>query len=292
MSILLQVFINGILIGGIYGLISIGLTLIFGVTRVINFAHGEFLMLSMYTTYFLFYYFKLDPYLSIVIVTPLLFTIGLMTQKIIIKPILNAPPLIQMFITFMLAIILQNLALLIWKADYRSIEAITSTLKYGEVRISVARLVAFVIAAVISVFVYLFLEKTYSGTAISSIAQDRDAAKLMGVNVDRMYLITFGIGSACVGVAGCILMPIYYVFPSIGTSFVMVAFVVVVLGGFGNIIGAMIGGLIIGLVESFSSYYFTAELSQAFYYFIFVTVLIFRPQGLMGIAGAEEMGMK
>lgn len=290
--LLLQIFINGILIGGIYGLISIGLTLIFGVVRVINFAHGEFLMLSMYTTYFFFYYFKLDPYLSIFIVTPLLFMIGLMSHRLIIKPVLSAPALIQMFITFMLSITLQNLALLVWKADYRSIKVVSSALRYAEINISVSRLFAFVIAAVISVLIYLFLEKTYSGKAISAIAQDRDAARLMGINVDRMYMVTFGIGSACVGVAGSLLMPIYYVFPGIGTSFVMVAFVVVVLGGMGNLIGAILGGLIIGLVESFSSYLFTTELSQAFYYLIFIAVLIFRPQGLMGILGAEEMGLK
>lgn len=292
MWIVLQVFINGILIGGMYALISIGLTLIFGVIRVINFAHGDFLMVSMYATFFLFHYFGLEPYFAIIFVAPFLFLIGLTMQRFVIKPVLKFPSLIQMFITLMLSVVLQNVALLLFKADYRSIQTMGSVLTFGEIRIGVSRLIAFVIAGIISFGIYLFLEKTYTGTAISCIAQDRDAARLMGIDVDKMYLLTFGISSACAGIAGCVLMPIYSVYPSVGVSFVMICFVVVVLGGMGNIIGAMIGGLIIGIVESFSSYFFTAELSQPFYFLIFIGVLLFRPQGLMGIVGAEEMGLK
>ena len=290
----LQLTINGLLQGGIYSLISIGLTLIFGVTRIVNFAHGEFLMLAMYATFFLFQFVGIDPYLSLLIVTPLLFVLGLCSERLVIHPILNAPSFMQIFATVGLSIALQNAALFFWTADYRSVKTTYAGMMVpaGEFLISFARLMAFVAAVVISYGVFLYLKKTYTGKAIRAVAQNRTAATLMGINIRQIYFFTFGLGTALVGIAGALLMPIYYVFPTVGGLFVLTAFVVVVLGGLGNMTGAFIGGLVIGLVESYSGFYGATQLKEAVYFVIFILVLLLKPSGFYGIVGAEEMGEK
>ncbi len=293
LEVLTQVAVSGILLGGVYALISIGLTLIFGVLRVINFAHGEFLMVAMYATYWLFHLYGLDPYVSIIVVTALLFVLGLLTQTVIIRPILNAPSSMQIFATVGLSIVFQNAALLIWKGDYRSVETAYSkaVLNVGPLLVGVSRLVAFLVALAITVGIFLFLKRTYVGKAIRCTAQDRTAALLMGINTNRIYLITFAIGTALVGIAGALLIPIYPTFPTVGAYFVLIAFVVVVLGGLGNMTGALLGGLIIGLVEAFSGFYVPAY-KEAVYFVVFILVLLVRPTGLFGVAGAEEVGLK
>jgi branched-chain amino acid transport system permease protein len=290
----LQLTINGLLQGGIYSLISIGLTLIFGVTRIVNFAHGEFLMLAMYATFFLFQFVGIDPYLSLLIVTPLLFVLGLCSERLVIHPILNAPSFMQIFATVGLSIALQNAALFFWTADYRSVKTTYAGMMVpaGEFLISFARLMAFWAAVVISYGVFLYLKKTYTGKAIRAVAQNRTAATLMGINIRQIYFFTFGLGTALVGIAGALLMPIYYVFPTVGGFFVLTAFVVVVLGGLGNMTGAFIGGLVIGLVESYSGFYGATQLKEAVYFVIFILVLLLKPSGFYGIVGAEEMGEK
>jgi branched-chain amino acid transport system permease protein len=290
----LQLTINGLLQGGIYSLISIGLTLIFGVTRIVNFAHGEFLMLAMYATFFLFQFVGIDPYLSLLIVTPLLFVLGLCSERLVIHPILNAPSFMQIFATVGLSIALQNAALFFWTADYRSVKTTYAGMMVpaGEFLISFARLMAFLAAVVISYGVFLYLKKTYTGKAIRAVAQNRTAATLMGINIRQIYFFTFGLGTALVGIAGALLMPIYYVFPTVGGLFVLTAFVVVVLGGLGNMTGAFIGGLVIGLVESYSGFYGATQLKEAVYFVIFILVLLLKPSGFYGIVGAEEMGEK
>lgn len=293
LEVLAQVAVSGILLGGVYALISIGLTLIFGVLRVINFAHGEFLMIAMFATFWLHELYGLDPYVSIALVTVLLFVLGLATQAVIVRPILSAPSAMQIFATVGLSIVLQNGALLVWKADYRSVETVYSkaVITIGPLLVGVSRLVAFLVALGITAALFLFLKKTYLGKAIRCTAQDRTAALLMGINTNRIYLVTFAIGTALVGVAGALLMPIYPTFPTVGTYFVLIAFVVVVLGGMGNMTGALLGGLIIGLVEAFSGFYVPA-LKEAVYFVVFILVLLIRPTGLLGIAGAEEVGLK
>jgi branched-chain amino acid transport system permease protein len=290
----IQLTINGLLQGGIYSLISIGLTLIFGVTRIVNFAHGEFLMLAMYATFFLFHFVGVDPYLSILIVTPLLFVLGICSERLVIHPILNAPSFMQIFATVGLSVALQNAALFFWTADYRSVKTTYSGMMVpaGEFLISFARLMTFLAAIVISYGVFLYLKKTYTGKAIRAVAQNRTAATLMGINIRQIYLFTFGLGTALVGIAGALLMPIYYVFPTVGGLFVLTAFVVVVLGGLGNMTGAFIGGLVIGLVESYSGFYGATQLKEAVYFVIFILVLLLKPSGFYGIVGAEEMGEK
>ncbi|MFB3819800.1 MAG: branched-chain amino acid ABC transporter permease [Candidatus Methylomirabilales bacterium] len=292
-AIFAQVAVSGILLGGVYALISIGLTLIFGVLRVINFAHGEFLMIAMYASFWLFSLYGLDPYGSIVLVVALLFLVGLVVQFLVIRPILNASASMQIAATVGLSILLQNLALVTLTANYRSVDTALSkaVISAGPLLLGVSRVVAFVVALAITGLLFLFLQKTYLGKAIRCTAQDRTAAQLMGINIDRVYLVTFAIGSALVGVAGALLAPLYPVFPTVGTYFVLVAFVVVVLGGLGNLTGALLGGFIIGLVEAFSGFY-VPELKEAVYFVVFIVVLLIRPTGLFGVVGAEEVGLK
>jgi branched-chain amino acid transport system permease protein len=189
--------------------------------------------------------------------------------------------------------VLQNAALMVWKADYRSVdtEYARAVLSLGPLQVGVSRLAAFLVALAITIGLFWFLKRTYLGKAIRCVAQNKTAALLMGVNIARINLITFGIGAALVGVAGALLMPIYPVFPTTGTYFVLIAFVVVVLGGMGNVTGAFLGGLIIGLVEAFSGFYVPA-LKEAVYFVVFIAVLWLRPTGLFGVVGAEEMGLK
>jgi len=292
--ILLQLIINGLLLGGIYALISIGLTLIFGVVRVINFAHGEFLMLSMYITYFSYTFLGLNPYLSLLISIPLMFLAGMAIDQLIIRPLREAPAYMQVFATVGLSIVLLNLALLLFTGDYQSIHLpfAEKSLHLGGLFLSYAKLVIFFSAILVSVGLYLLLQYTNMGKQIRAIAQDRMAAKLMGINLNRIYMLTFGIGTALVGIAGGLILPVYYVFPSVGVYFVLTAFVVVVLGGMGNMVGALLGGFIIGIADSLSGYYIDPSLKEVVSFIIFLVVLLIRPSGLMGIVGAEEMGMK
>ncbi|WP_366922228.1 branched-chain amino acid ABC transporter permease [Metallumcola ferriviriculae] len=291
----MQVIISGLLLGGIYALISIGLTMIFGVVRIVNFAHGEFLMLAMYATFWMFNLFQLDPYVAVFIVTPLLFLIGVLVQRVFIQPILNAPATVKIFSTLGLSIVLQNLALMFWKADYRTVQTSyqTSVINLGTLVISYPRLVAFIVATGINIALFFFFKRTYMGKAIRAVALDRGAAMLMGINVYNIYLLAFGLGTAFVGIAGALLMPIYYVFPTVGSLFILTAFVVVILGGMGSVLGAFIGGLIIGLVEAFAGFYLDPALKEAVYFIIFILILVLKPTGLFGLGrGSEEVGMR
>ncbi len=280
----IQLIINGLLLGGIYALISIGLTLIFGVIEIINFAHGEFLMLSMYASFWLFQLYGVDPYVSLFMVVPTFFVIGWAVQRIIIQPIIHAPPLNQIFATVGVSLVLQNAALFFWKADYRTVRTAYSTLSWGGLMISIPRLVAFILALAIIAALLTFLKRTYTGKAIRALAQEKRAAMLMGIDIYRTYKIAFGIGIACVGAAGAILIPIYYAFPTVGGLFVLIAFVVVILGGYNSLVGALIGGLIIGVVEAFSGFFLSPHLKEAVYFVIFIFILVLRPTGLFGRA--------
>jgi branched-chain amino acid transport system permease protein len=286
LTTVLQLIINGLLLGGMYALISIGLTLIFGVLEIINFAHGEFLMLGMYASYWLFQLYGIDPYLSLLIILPLFFFVGLAVQRMAIQPILTAPALNQIFMTVGLSMVLQNVALFFWTADYRTVKTAYSsvTLKTSGLLISFPRLVAFLLAIGTIVALLIFLKKTYTGKAIRALAQERKAAMLMGINVNRTYQIAFGIGIACVGAAGAMLIPVYFVFPTVGTLFVLIAFVVVILGGYNSLIGALVGGLMIGVVEALSGFFISPHLKEAIYFVIFILILLFRPAGLFGRA--------
>jgi branched-chain amino acid transport system permease protein len=282
--------INGILLGGVYALISIGLTLIFGVMNIINFAHGEFLMLSMYITFWLFHLYGVDPYLSILLIMPVFFLLGILVQRVIIQPILNAPHIAQIFATVGLSIVMQNAALLAWKADYRSIRVAygISNIKTGGLIISFPRLVTFAIAIAIVIGLFIFLKETLIGRAIRATAQNVRAALLMGINTNRIYFLAFALGTVCVGIAGGLLAPLYPTYPTVGAYFVLIAFVIVVLGGMGSMVGALLGGLLIGVVEVFSGFYVAPALKELFCFIVFIMILIFRPSGLMGKRGLSR----
>jgi len=280
-ELVIQLLINGILIGGVYGILSVGLTMIFGVLRVVNFAHGEFIMLAMYSTFWLSFLHPSDI-LAAVIVAPTFFILGFVIAKYIINPIINDPELSQVFTTMGMGIVMQNAALILWKADPRSKTVTGIPLKLGFLMISYPRLRAFLIAAAVIIILVLILKMTYVGKAIRASAQNRNASAMLGVNLSRIYAIAFGLGIALAAVAGVLLLPIYPAFPMIGLHFVLICFVVVVLGGLGSIPGALVGGLIIGIIESFTGFFVDPSLKSVVYFIVFILVLLFRPKGLFG----------
>jgi branched-chain amino acid transport system permease protein len=278
----LQVCSNGILLGGIYALISMGLTLIFGVMNVVNFAHGEFLMISMYMAFWLYYFLGIHPYVSLVIVIPAMFFIGLLTQKGLIQRLIGAGHFAQIFVTVGLIIALQNGALFFWTADFRGVhtEIGKYALNIGGCLISTSRVLILAVSILVMVGLLVFLKKTYIGRAMRATSQNGRAAWLMGINVNQIYMIAFGIGSLCVGVAGAMLMPVYSVFPTVGSYFVLVAFVVVVLGGMGDIVGAFVAGIIVGLIETIGGYVLAPRLGVLCVFILFVLILLFMPSGI------------
>jgi len=284
MEQILQVFISGILSGGIYALVSVGLALIFGVVGLVNFAHGEFLMLAMYISYWIYNLFGLDPYQSLLINLLLMAVIGYITFKVIMERVLDSNHSIQMLITLALSMVLQNLALMLWKADYRSIriDLTNDTMNLGFLTFTTPRVIAFFIAIGASISLYLYLQKTFTGAAMRAISQDAKAAQLMGINIKKTYGLAFIIGITLVGLAGLLMSPIYPAFPTVGANFSILAFIVVVLGGLSSVPGAIIGGLLIGVVESFAGYFAGPAYQQAAYFLLFILVLIFKPNGLFG----------
>lgn len=291
MDAFLQLALSGLFIGGLYALISAGLTLVFGVLRVVNFAHGEYLTISMYLTYFFSTRMGVDPFVAGLMVVPILFACGLITERILIRPTLEAPHVVQVFVTFALSLFLQNLLLVMFTSDYRSLRTsyATTTFALGPVQVSWLRLVVFVAALAMAAGLAAFLRYSYLGKAIRATAQDRRSARLVGINVDRVYAITFAIGCALVGAAGVLLAPLFPVNPYSGADMILVSFVIVVLGGMGSIAGACLGGLLIGVVESFSGYYLGGEMKQIIYFIFFMLLLAVRPVGLFGRRGAEVM---
>ena len=293
MEIGLQVLVSGILLGGVYALATIGLTLVFGVLRIVNFAHGEFLMVSMYATFWLFNLLGIDPYVALLVVPVLMFGFGLLAERLVIRPTLTRPHMVQTFGTLGLSTLLVNLAQVLWSANYRSVETALSQIKVslGLIDLGLPRLLAFVLAMLISLALYLFLRLTYTGKAIQATAENVAAAKLMGINVNRIYALTFALGSAVTGAAGCLLMPIFYAYPRIGLDFVGVMFVVAVMGGLGSVPGAIIAGLIIGVVETTSGFFISPAFKQAIYFIAFILVLVIKPAGLLGTRGSETVGV-
>jgi len=284
MEIFLQSLISGILIGGVYALIGIGLTIIFGVMRVINFAHGDLMMLGMYTTYYLFSLFHVDPFLSIFITIPLMFLFGALLQKVVINRVLGALPQNQILLTIGLGLIMSNAVMLAFTSDYKilSTKYSSSSVRIMGISISLPLLISFAITSVITVVLYWFLMKTDTGQAIRATAQDREAARLMGINVSRMSIIAFGLGSALAATAGALISPTYYIFPQVGSVFTLKAFVITVLGGMGSVVGATLGGVLIGVAESVGGLYFGSGWKEVVVFVLFLLVLLFKPSGLLG----------
>ena len=279
-----QTLVSGLLIGGLYAVIGVGMSLIMGVMRIINLAHGELLMVGMYVTYWLFATFHMDPYLSLLISMPVLFLLGVAIQKGLVARILDKKSILpenQVILTVGVAMILANSARLIFGSDYKSVYTSYSTKTFflGNVSVSVPLLAAFAISVFITGIIFVLLIKTDLGRSIRAVAQDREAAILMGINPAKMYAITFGLGAALAGAAGSLLMPIYYLFPDIGGAFTLKAFIITALGGMGSSVGAILGGLTLGLAESFGATYISPGYKDAVGFVIFVVVLVFLPQG-------------
>jgi branched-chain amino acid transport system permease protein len=293
MSTFLNILTIGILLGGIYGLVSMGLNIIFGVVRIVNFAQGELVMLGMYGAYLSWFLLGIDPYLSTLIVVPGLFVLGVLIQRFILQPLQNEP-FMQIFATFGLLMLFQNLVLAITRGTGYSVpsEVAGVVFSFGGINITLPRLIVLVAVIGIALGANWFLHYTMLGKAVRAVTQDRKSARLMGIDVELAFMITFGVGSALAGLAGILLAPIYTLSPQIGGNFILAAFAVVVLGGLGSVWGALIGGFVIGLVEAFAGYYFDPALKHAIWFLIFIAVLIVRPGGLFGIAGAEEMGLR
>jgi branched-chain amino acid transport system permease protein len=284
--------VNGIILGGLYGAIAVGLSLIFGVMRVINFAHGSFLMLGLILPYWLWRLYGVNPYASVAVAAPALFLLGYLIQATIIAPLFKREraavlePLSVLMLTAGVGLIIDNVVFMAFGPDFRGVtmDFASKALWIGTVlNINYTRLLAFLASLVITAALSLFLARTDLGRAIRSTAQNRDAAALCGINVPRIYSITFGLGCAVLGVVGCVMIPFYLVSPSVGLAFGVRSFITVVLGGIGSIPGCIFGGLILGVVESVAAQFVTATSASIFSFVIFILVLFFRPTGLMGI---------
>ena len=292
MSTFVQLVLSGILVGSVYALMSIGLTLIFGVLRIVNFAHGEFLMIAMYGAWAFVHLFGLNPYIASVAIVPAMFLFGAVVYWLIINPALDKPHLVVVFATMALSIFLQNVALMAMTADLRDIPPIFNrSIVIGSIHLKVELLLGFLITLLCTFALQWMIRKTYLGKAIRATVQDGEAAMLMGIPVPRIFLITFAGGSALVGLAASVMLPLFSVFPSVGLNFVLIAFVIVVLGGMGSIEGALLGGICVGVVQSLSGYYVAPAFGKMFFFILFLLVMIFRPNGLLGQQGAATIGM-
>jgi branched-chain amino acid transport system permease protein len=283
-----QAVVNGLLIGGIYALVSIGVTLIFGVVKIVNFAQGEFVMIGMYISFYLATAWGIDPLLSLLVSMPVLFVVGMLLQHFLIRRVLGLGDMPQIFLTFALSLLLMNLALLLFTANYRTVQTPYSdtALHLGEIYIPVAKLIAFVLAMVLSGALWVFLHTTDLGKAMRAAAQNRDVAMLMGINPDRVFAVAVGVSLALAGAAGSLLMPFYPPSPMAGQVFVLMAFVAVVLGTLGNITGALIASLMMGVAESLGIQFVGADSGLIVVFVMLLLTLAFRPSGLSG-AGAR-----
>ncbi len=284
LEIISQTIINGLFTGAIYAMVAIGLTMIYGVMIIMNFAHGEFLMLGMYVAYWGFVLFGLDPYMSIPIAAILVFLLGAIIQRGFIQRVLTSHPLNQIILLLGISTLLTGLVQFFFTAEplVLRVPYETSVWKFLWLRFSVPRTIAFLFSMIIAVLLYLFLQYSKTGKAIRAVSQNRDASSLMGINVKWIYMLTFGIGTAVTAIGGVLLTPNYKLIPTIGQAYSVIAFVVVVLGTMGNFLGALFGGLIIGLVEAFAGYYIGGDLKIVASMLVFILILLFKPSGLFG----------
>jgi branched-chain amino acid transport system permease protein len=279
-----QAVVNGLLIGGIYALVSIGVTLIFGVVKIVNFAQGEFVMLGMYISFFLASRYGIDPLASLVISMPALFIVGVLLQRFLIRRVLGLGDMPQIFLTFALSLLLVNVALLLFTANYRTVETpyTEMTIHLGPLYIPVAKLIAFAVAMLLSGVLWVFLHTTDLGKAMRAAAQNREVAMLMGINPDRVFCVAVGVALALAGAAGSLLMPFYPAYPLVGQVFVLMAFVAVVLGTLGNVTGALIASLMMGVAESLGIQFVGADSGLIVVFAMLLLTLAVRPSGLFG----------
>ena len=276
--------INGLLLGGIYTLVASGLTLIYGVLHIINFAHGSMLMLAMFGVYYLLTLLGIDPYLSMFIMVPAMFLLGYLLYKGLIGRLSSGKDENILLVTLGLSILIENLALMFFKGDSRTILVSYSDtmVELGPAFVPLPKLISFIVAMVLCAALGLFMQRTDIGRAIRAVAKERVGARLVGIDVDRIFAISYGIGLATLGAAASLMMPMFYVSPTVGHVFVLIAFTVVVLGGMGSFMGAIVGGLIIGLTESFGGLFLGESMGQIGISLIFILILLLRPSGLFG----------
>jgi branched-chain amino acid transport system permease protein len=283
-TIFLSSTLNGITMGAVYALIALGLTLVYGVLHIINFAHGACLMIALYGVYALWALLGVDPYAALPIMIGLMFVLGYLLQRFVINRAGHTKDERVLLLTLGLSIVFENLALIFFHSDTRTVETSYSlqTIQLGPVMLSSPKFFAFWGALGVSALMLCMMKWTDLGRAIRAVAKERTGAKLMGIDVEHVYAMSFGIGLACLGAAACFLLPAYYVNPSVGNGFIFVSFTIVVLGGMGSFIGALLGGLLIGVIESLGGLYLGESLGQVGIFIVFVSFLIFRPQGMFG----------
>lgn len=285
-----QLVASALVLGGVYALASVGLTLIFGVMRIVNFAHGEFVMLAMYLALGIAAI-GLDPYVGLVGGVPLAMLFGLVVFALIIKPVIGRPHVVQIFTTLGLSIVLQNLVLFGLGGDFRQLRLpyADQVVSLGGAYVTLPQVIAFAVATAATIALFAWLHFTYLGKALRATAQDRHAATLMGIDANRIFMIAFVLGTVCVAIGGVLMAPLFPAYPTVGLHFVMVAFVVVVLGGLGSTIGALAGGLIVAFLDTLGGYIVGTEWKEVLYFVVFMIVLLVRPAGLFGQRGAEEL---
>jgi branched-chain amino acid transport system permease protein len=283
-DVFLSALANGLMTGSVYALIALGLTLVYGVLHIINFAHGATLTAAMYAVFVCHSVLGLDPYLAIFLLAPLFFALGYVVQRLVIMPASGGDDSNILLVTLGLSIIIENALLAGFRSDTRSIDVPYgfSVIEIGNLFLSTPKVIAFFAAFLVAFLLWLVLLKTDSGKAIRAVAREKTGAALCGIDVGHIYGVTFGLGAACLAIAACLLMPTFLVNPRIGNAFVLVAFTIVVLGGMGSIGGALVGGLFIGVIESLSGLYLGESLGQIGIFLIFILVLLFRPTGLFG----------
>ncbi|WP_422368506.1 branched-chain amino acid ABC transporter permease [Pelagibius sp.] len=276
--------INGLLQGSIYALVALGLTLIYGVLHIINFAHGSLLMLAMYGVFLLFTNFGIDPYAALPILVIGMFALGYGLQRVLIGRASHGRDENILLVTLGISIVIENLALFFFQGDTRTIDVpyAFDSIEIAGVFVAIPRLIAFGAALLIAALLWLMIQRSDVGRAIRAVAKEKQGARLVGINVDHIYAVSYGIGIACLGAAACLLMPTYLVYPTVGHAFVLIAFTVVVLGGMGSFPGALLGGLLIGLCESFGGLFLGESFGQIGIFLVFIAVLLFRPSGLLG----------
>ena len=285
-----QSLLSGILTGGVYALAGIGMSLVFGVMNISNFAHGDLMMLGMYMAYFAFTLLHIDPYLSLLLIMPTAFFFGFVMEKLFINRVIHHPHQNQILLTIGLGLIMSNTALLAFTSDPKILTTTYSSSAFnipGGISLSLPLLFSFLITCVIIAVLYLFLAKTSTGMALRATSQNRQAAQLMGINVSKMSAIAFGLGTALAATAGALIAPTYYIHPLAGHSFLLKSFTICVLGGLGSVVGAGVGGLLIGVIESMSSTYISSDWKDVVVFVLFLAVLLFRPQGLFGKKGGQ-----
>ena len=282
--ILITAILNGLLTGAVYALVALGLTLIYGVLHIINFAHGALLSTALFAAFFAFHSLGLDPYLAALVLAPIFFAFGYALQRLIIGPASHGDDRNMLLVALGLSVVIENVLLYAFRADTRTIDLpyAFQTIDLGFTFLPIPRLIGFGVVFAVALALWAIMRRTDVGKAIRAVAKEKLGAQLAGIDVAHVYAITFGLGTACVAIAACLLIPTYYVNPTVGEAFVLIAFTIVVLGGMGSVPGALVGGLLIGVVESLSGLFLGESLGQIGIFLIFIAVLLVRPTGLFG----------